>query len=92
MDAVRAHVHVFGRVQGVCFRAETCAMAVRLGVAGWVKNLQDGRVEATFEGPRDKVEEAIAWCRHGPPAASVSRVEVAWEAATGEFRGFDTSW
>lgn len=92
METVRAHVHVAGRVQGVCFRAETCDMATRLGVTGFVRNLHDGRVEAIFEGPRDKVEEAIAWCRHGPPAASVSRVEFAFEAATGEFHDFGTRW
>ncbi len=92
MEAARAHVHVSGRVQGVCFRAATCDEAERLGLAGWVRNLHDGRVEAVFEGPRDRVDEAVAWCRHGPPAAQVSRVEVAFEAPTGEFRGFETTW
>lgn len=92
METVRAHVWVRGRVQGVCFRAETCDMAGALGVTGWVRNLHDGRVEAVFEGPRDKVEQAVAWCRHGPPAARVSGLDIEWEPATGEFTGFVTRW
>ncbi|MBI5367263.1 MAG: acylphosphatase, partial [Planctomycetes bacterium] len=55
-EIARAHVLVAGRVQGVCFRACTREEARRLGVAGWVRNLPDGRVEAVFEGPRDRVE------------------------------------
>lgn len=92
MQAVRAHVFVRGRVQGVCFRAYTCETANALGVTGWVRNLHDGRVEAVFEGPRDRVEKAVEWCRHGPPAAMVVGVDLSWEAATGQFRGFTTKW
>lgn len=92
MDQARAHVHVRGRVQGVCFRAETLDMAEAVGVTGWVRNLHDGRVEAVFEGPREKVDQAVAWCRHGPPAASVTGVELVWEAPTGEFKAFEMRW
>lgn len=75
----RAHVHVSGRVQGVFYRANTREQADRLGVAGWVRNLPDGRVEAVFEGPRDRVEQAVEWCHEGSPAADVEGVDVAWE-------------
>lgn len=89
MAMARAHVWVSGRVQGVCFRAYTREEARRLGLAGWVRNLPDGRVEAVFEGEKEKVERAVAWCRLGPPSADVSGVEVAWEGTTGaEGRGF----
>lgn len=64
-----------GLVQGVGFRESIRAVAERLGLAGWVRNLSDGAVEAELEGPADQVEQAIAWCRSGPPAARVSRVE-----------------
>jgi acylphosphatase len=81
---VRAHVLVSGRVQGVWFRGSAVETAERLGVAGWARNLPDGRVEAVFEGPRDAVEAAIAWCHRGPPAARVEGVEVGWEEPAGE--------
>ena len=76
VDAVSRHVLVSGRVQGVWFRHHTGQTAARLGVAGWVRNLPDGRVEAVFEGPADAVAAAVAWCREGPELAAVAGVEV----------------
>jgi acylphosphatase len=81
---VRVHVWVSGRVQGVFFRATTVDEAAARGVAGWVRNGSDGRVEAVFEGEKSAVEAMIAWCRKGPPAARVSAVEVTWEEPKGE--------
>ena len=75
---VRAHVVISGRVQGVCFRAYTVDEATAVGIAGWVRNTSDGRVEAVFEGEKSAVETMIAWCRKGPPAARVNGVEVIW--------------
>jgi acylphosphatase len=86
-EVVRAHVYISGRVQGVFFRATTREQADRQAVAGWVRNLPDGRVEAVFEGPRGAVEECLAWCRQGPPGARVAGVEVEWEPPRGE-QGF----
>ena len=85
----RAHVSVSGRVQGVNFREYTRRQAVRRGVTGWVRNLPDGRVEAIFEGEESDLRSLVEWCRQGPPAASVDRVEVNWEPHTGEFDSFD---
>lgn len=88
----RAHLLISGRVQGVGYRYSTLNAAKRVGgLTGWVRNLDDGRVEAVVEGPREKIEELIRWARQGPPAARVSDVAVAWEAASGEFRGFDVA-
>ena len=84
----RAHVYVSGRVQGVFFRSETQDEAVRQGLTGWVRNTPDGRVEAVFEGEKDKVDKLIEFCRRGPPSAGVTRVEITWESYTGEFREF----
>ncbi|MEM3401792.1 MAG: acylphosphatase [Candidatus Hadarchaeales archaeon] len=84
----RAHVYVSGEVTGVFFRAHVKELAERLGVSGWVRNTPDGRVEAVFEGEKEKVEEMIKFCRRGPPAAVVSNVEVKMEKYTGEFSGF----
>ena len=78
---------VSGRVQGVFFR-DTCRReAERHGLAGFVRNLPDGDVEAAFEGPADAVERLVAWCRSGPPRAVVTDVAVRDEAPLGE-RGF----
>jgi acylphosphatase len=48
-------------------------------VAGWVKNLPDGRVEAVFEGPEVVVEQMVEWCRQGPRWADVADVKVTRE-------------
>ena len=85
---VRAHVYVSGLVQGVFFRHETRKHASLLGVSGWVRNLPDGRVEALFEGDKEKVDEMLKFCRSGPPGAEVQDAEVAWESWKGEFRDF----
>jgi acylphosphatase len=69
-------LRVTGRVQGVSFRAYAAQEAVRLEVAGWVRNASDGAVELHVEGPAEAVDEMVAWCRSGSPAASVEAVEV----------------
>ena len=84
----RAHVHVSGRVQGVFFRGETADLAYRLGLTGWVRNLPDGRVEAVFEGEKESVDQAVEFCRRGPPGAFVSDLDVKWEDWKGEFATF----
>lgn len=72
---MRRRVYVSGRVQGVWFR-DACRKAARgSGVDGWVRNLDDGRVEAVFEGPERFVEAMVGWCHEGPPRARVERVE-----------------
>lgn len=84
-ERTRAHVFVSGTVQGVYFRANTRDTATHKGVDGWVRNLDDGRVEAIFEGPSDAVEEMIEWCHSGSPAARVEDVDVEY----GEPDGLD---
>lgn len=80
---------VHGFVQGVWFRQSTKDEAMRLGVAGWVRNLPDGSVEAVFEGEKKKVEEIVGWCHRGPSGAQVAKVDVSWAPFTGEFFHFD---
>ena len=78
---------VSGQVQGVFFR-DTCRRnAAGQGVAGWVRNLPDGRVEAVFEGTPDAVDRLVNWAGQGPPHAVVHGVEVYDESPTG-LRGF----
>ena len=89
MDVQRRHLKISGRVQGVGFRQSTVEQAHRLGVAGWVRNLDNGGVEAVLEGPPDAVDALVAWCRSGPPWARVSRVAVTVEEPQG-LQGFRT--
>jgi acylphosphatase len=79
----RARVRVRGLVQGVFFRQSTARAAEQAGVAGSVRNLSDGSVEAVFEGPAEAVERLVAFVRTGPPDAEVREVEVADEPPQG---------
>jgi acylphosphatase len=85
---IRRRVLVSGDVQGVFFR-DTCRReATRAGVAGWVRNLDDGTVEAVFEGEPDAVQQVVAWAHRGPIRATVTGVEVSDESAEG-LAGFE---
>ena len=84
----RAHVVVSGDVQGVFFRQETKQQAEAHGVTGWVRNRNDGAVEAVFEGEEQDVKALIDFCKRGPPRALVTNVDVKFEACTGEFKDF----
>jgi acylphosphatase len=76
-------------VQGVFFRDSTRQKAEELGLAGWVRNMPDGHVEALFEGPPEKVEEIVSWCKEGPQRASVENVDADFESAGGDLEGFE---
>ena len=72
----KVQVIISGRVQGVWFRANTKNKAEQLGITGWVRNTNDGKVEALFEGEDDNIKEMIEWCKHGPTMAKVTDVRV----------------
>jgi acylphosphatase len=81
---VRRRVVVSGRVQGVFFRDSVRRIALDRGVAGWVRNCEDGTVEAVFEGNAPDVEALVAFCRTGPEDAVVEGVEVTEDEPQGE--------
>jgi acylphosphatase len=83
LPVVRYRVLVSGQVQGVSFRVACQRMAWQHGVAGWVRNLSDGRVEAVFEGPAGEVERLLDWARRGPRMAVVADVAVQPEQPEG---------
>jgi acylphosphatase len=85
-------VIVHGQVQGVAFRHYTHRRAEEVGVSGWVRNRPDGSVEALFEGPEKAVRNMVEWCRSGPPAALVERLEVSQEDYRGEFDSFNITY
>ena len=84
----RRRVVVQGHVQGVFFRETTRRRALSAGVAGWVRNTQDGSVEAVFEGDRDAVDRLVAFAREGPRGARVDWVDVVSEEPEG-LEGFE---
>ena len=83
----RAHVRIDGLVQGVGFRFAMQRRADSLGLAGWVRNLADGGVEAVFEGDPEAVESMLRWCETGPRGADVREVAVDWEEPRGNSDG-----
>jgi acylphosphatase len=88
MESIRQRVNISGQVQGVFFRESARQRARELRLNGWVRNRQDGRVEAVFEGKPEAVEEIIRWCQEGPSGAQVSGVEVVEEETDEPLPGF----
>jgi len=84
----RVNIIVHGYVQGVFFRSEAKRLADRLGLKGYAKNMPDGTVEVIAEGQEDKIKGLIDFCKKGPEAAEVSKVDVKFEGATDEFDRF----
>ena len=84
----RVHLHIAGRVQGVFFRESARREAERRGLAGWVRNLPDGRVEAVAQGALADVEAFVGWCHTGPPAAEVREVREDWRGPEEALDGF----
>ncbi|MBN1564826.1 MAG: acylphosphatase [Anaerolineae bacterium] len=91
-EIVRLHAVVYGVVQGVGFRANTQRAASQAGITGWVRNQWDGTVEVVAEGPRVILERFEQFLHQGPRAAHVERVELSYEAATGEFSRFSVRY
>lgn len=69
------HLFISGKVQGVGFRYNTKKKARELGISGWVRNLEDGRVEVLASGEEPAIAEFLQFCEQGPPAAWVRSVE-----------------
>ena len=93
MSPILCHRYfVSGRVQGVFFRANTATEAQRLGLAGWARNLPDGRVEVLVRGPEDALEAIGRWLRQGIPPAQVDDLQLIIEDPDefDELHGFRT--
>ncbi len=88
----RAHVLVSGFVQGVLFRETTKRRARSLNVTGWIRNRDDGKVEAVFEGEEDDVSAMVEFCRRGPPRAKVTNTYVLGDNYVGEFDSFEIAF
>ena len=89
MSHQRVRLFVTGRVQGVFFRQSLKAKSIQNDVFGWVKNLQDGRVECLLEGTEENISILVEWAYHGPANAIVENVEIHNEKFNNEFTNFD---
>ena len=89
MSHQRVRLFVTGRVQGVFFRQSLKAKSIQNDVFGWVKNLQDGRVECLLEGNEENISLLVKWAHDGPANAIVESVEVHNEKFDNEFTKFD---
>lgn len=67
---------ITGKVQGIYFRASMKSVAEANSLVGWVRNLDDGRVEAVVQGKGSDIEKILQWCKVGPRNAIVSDVAV----------------
>jgi len=72
---IARNIQVFGKVQGVFYRASTKQKADELELKGWVKNEADGSVSINVEGDEISVDEFVQWCRKGPLLAQVDQIK-----------------
>jgi acylphosphatase len=89
-DITTIRLSITGRVQGVWYRGWTVDRAEDLGLAGWVRNITGGSVEVLANGPQDRIDQLIALCRKGPPAARVDGIEVSVVDPPGKGGAFPT--
>ncbi len=82
-EILRRRVQVHGEVQGVFFRDSTQEKAQSEGVSGWVRNCEDGTVEAVLEGQEQAVQRVLDFCRRGTDQARVDGVDVTEEEPEG---------
>ncbi len=85
----RVHLYIAGKVQGVYFRQSMKETAEKNNVKGWVKNLQDKRVEAVLEGEDSNVDAVVEWSRFGPPGATVEELKILDENSNEELSDFE---
>jgi acylphosphatase len=88
-EIVQAHVFIEGRVQGVFYRFWAKEEAEKLGLTGWVRNTEDGKVEAVFQGKKEKVEKMIEKCHKGSHLADVKNLDINWEELNNNFTNFE---
>jgi len=86
------HMRVWGRVQGVGFRAFVARNAADLNIAGWVRNVGNDQVETRAEGTRENLEALVKIIQRGPSSSRVERDEVSWGDDRGEFKSFKVRW
>ena len=87
-EYTRLHANIYGRVQGVGFRAFVVESAIMLRITGWARNKWDGSVEVVAEGDKPNLEKLLAALQQGPRIAKVDKIDVEWQPASDEFKSF----
>ena len=82
------NIKIYGQVQGVFFRVSAKEQAEKLGITGFARNEKDGTVYIEAEGDEKKLDQFLEWCRNGPEAAQVEKIEVT-EGPLKNFSGFN---
>jgi len=86
------HIFVTGRVQGVFFRQSTKVMAIKNNAKGWVRNLDDGRVEIVAQGETQDIDNLAHWCKTGPANSRVDEFELSEENISDKFETFEVRY
>ncbi len=84
----RAHIKVYGEVQGIGYRYFAKRLASQYEILGWVKNNIDGTVELDIEGEKNNIEEYIRKLKTEHPWATVTNIEIEWLSYTGNYSNF----
>lgn len=84
----RVEIKIYGRVQGVFYRDSARRVAKKLDITGWARNESDGTVLIAAEGEDENLKKFIKWCYNGSMLARVTKVDVKWGEASGEFNNF----
>ncbi|HMB32235.1 MAG TPA: acylphosphatase [Desulfohalobiaceae bacterium] len=83
------HCLISGKVQGVNFRSWTKSQADNLGLKGWVRNLDDGRVEVVAQGQEEKLETLKGRLAQGSAFSRVEDIQCQWLDYEKEYTGFE---
>jgi acylphosphatase len=73
---IHKNITISGKVQKTGFRFSSMQLAMKLGICGFIKNIPDGKLYLEAEGPEDKMEEFIKWCRTGPMCSRVCQITI----------------
>lgn len=88
LKMLQALLKITGRVQGVFYRAGCEKQAIKLGLAGYVRNMPDGSVKALIQGEKWQIEDFIKWAKKGPAGSKIENVEIKWEEGEEGISGF----
>jgi len=92
LDKASLHIRVYGRVQGVGFRAFVAQNANLFNIKGWVRNVDRDQVETPAEGTQEKLERFLEKVKTGPGASNVKECDFEWGEYRGEFKNFKVRW
>ena len=84
----RLEIIIQGNVQGVFFKSNIQERATKSKLTGWVKNSEDGTVQAVIEGDEKKLRTLIEFCKKGPEGSKVKKIEASWQGCRDEFSEF----